>query len=77
MDYFNKIAAFLEEQGEAAFGYSDKYVEIHKRADGDWDGNIYDSKNDYINNPEEVLDGGIFTGESALEAIQFFTEDLL
>lgn len=77
MDYLNKLATFLEEQGEVDFGFSDKYVQVFKRStDGDFEGNIFDNKTDFINEVE-CEDGGIFTGESALEAIQFFTEDLL
>lgn len=76
MNYFEKIAAFLKEQGEAAFGYSDKYIFIQERVDGGYEADIYDSKTDFINEVEP-MDGGIFESENTMEALEFFTEDLL
>ncbi|MEV9527054.1 hypothetical protein AB0W38_00485 [Aliarcobacter butzleri] len=76
MDYLQRIADILQEGDLVSFGFSDKYITVDIRAEGGYEANIYDSKVAFMNE-EEPLDGGIFEGESALEALNFFCEDLL
>ncbi len=75
MDYFEKIAALLNGKGEAAFGYGDRYIYIQERVEGGYEADIYNSRADY-QFELEPLDGGIFKGEIAIEALDFFTEGL-
>lgn len=76
MDYLKRIAEILEQGDLVSFGFSDKYITVDIRVDGGYEANIYDSKVAFMNE-EEPLDGGIFEGESAIEALNFFCEDLL
>ncbi len=76
MDYLKRIAEILESGELVSFGFSDKYITVDKRANGGYEANIYDCKTDFINE-EEPLDGGIYEGENALEALNFFLEDLI
>lgn len=76
MDYLKKIAEVLEAGDLVSFGFADKYITIDFRAEGGFEANIYECKTDFINE-EEPIDGGIYEGDNALDALNFFLEDLL
>jgi hypothetical protein len=76
MDYLKRIAEMLEAGDLVSFGFSDKYITVDTRADGGFEANIYECKTDFINE-EEPIDGGIYEGDNALDALNFFLEDLL
>ncbi|MCT7632152.1 hypothetical protein [Aliarcobacter butzleri] len=76
MNYLEVIAEMLENGEEVSFGFSDKYLTVDLRSEGGFEANIFECKSDFINECEPV-DGGIYEGESALEALEFFTMDLI
>ncbi|MCT7596123.1 hypothetical protein [Aliarcobacter butzleri] len=76
MNYLEVIAEKLESGEEVSFGFSDKYLTVDIRAEGGFEVNIYDCKTDFINE-KEPIDGGIYEGDNALDALNFFLEDLL
>jgi len=63
----------LFENEEVSFMYKNYFINIFENSNGEYEGNIYNSKEDYEND-KECEDGGICESVISVVAIYFFKE---
>ena len=68
-----KIVSELLENEEVTFTYDNHFIYIQERAEGGYEGDIYESEKEYEAG-EDCIDGGICETIVAVIAIEFFTD---
>jgi len=70
---FMRLTNILLEKEEVTFVYDDYFVEIFEHSEGGYEGNIFNSKEDYENELDPI-DGGVIDTVVAIVSLEFFMD---